>query len=107
MMLSHRSFSVFILGASLSLAGPAKAQIGEIFAVWPSEGNQEAPAIHGNRIVWHEFVPEYGDYDIVVADINNPNGIEAVTLSEAGDQMNPDVWDDSVVWQSLMKMVML
>jgi len=102
MVIFHKSLFMFVLGASLGLAGLARGQIGEIFAVWPSEGNQEAPAINGNRIVWHEFVPEYGDYDIVVADINTPDGIAAVVLGEAGDQMNPDVWEDSVVWQSMM-----
>lgn len=99
---SHNHFIVLILGASLSLAGPLFAQMGEVFAVWPSEGSQEAPAIHGDRIVWHEFMPEYGDYDIVVTDINRPQGIEGMILGEAGDQMNPDVWEETVVWQSLM-----
>lgn len=94
--------TVVILGVSLTLASPVWCQIGEIYAVWPSDSNQEAPAIHGNRIVWHEFMPEYGDYDIVVADINTPEGIDAVILGEAGDQMNPDVWEHTVVWQSLM-----
>ncbi len=92
----------FMLGVSLTLAGPVWSQMGEVFSVWPSLGTQEAPAIHGHRIVWHEFMPDYGDYDVVVADINTPEGIQAITLGEAGDQMNPDVWEDTVVWQGLM-----
>ncbi len=100
--LKNRCFLGFILGASLSMVGSGFAQMGDTFAVWPSASHQEAPAIHGNRIVWHEFMPEYGDYDIVVTDINTPEGISAVTLRDAGDQMNPDVWEDTVVWQSLM-----
>ncbi|MCF7975899.1 MAG: hypothetical protein K9N55_18935 [Phycisphaerae bacterium] len=96
----NRYFVIFILGASLGLAGPGLAQMGEVFAVWPSEGDQEAPAIHGNRIVWHEFMPEFGDFDIVVADINDLDAIEGQIIGEDGDQMNPDVWEDTVVWQS-------
>ncbi|MCP4451716.1 MAG: hypothetical protein GY809_09660, partial [Planctomycetes bacterium] len=99
---SIKQLTLFITGASLILAGPAWSQIGHMFSVWPSEGAQEAPAIHGNRIVWHEFMPEHGDYDIVVADINRPDDIQAIALGEASDQMNPDVWEDTVVWQGLM-----
>lgn len=93
---------ITVIGATLVLPGSLTAQIGEVFPVWPAEGTQEAPAIHGNYIVWHEFMPEQGDYDIVVTDINAPQGIESVVLREAGDQMNPDVWEETVVWQSLM-----
>lgn len=97
-----KHFMVLIVGASLSLAGPLLAQMGEVFSVWPSEGAQEAPSIHGNRVVWHEFMPLSGDYDIVVTDINRPEEIQGVILNEPGDQMNPDVWEETVVWQSLM-----
>ena len=101
MSLIKHTLLIAILGAGL-LPCPSNAQIGEVFPVWPSEGTQEAPAIHGSLIVWHEFMPEQGDYDIVVTDINAPEGIESVVLREAGDQMNPDVWEHTVVWQSLM-----
>ena len=52
----------------------ASASAGDEFPVFPSSDDQEIPDIHGEIVVWQEFVSEYGDYDIYIADINNPDG---------------------------------
>jgi len=69
------------------------------FAVWPTTDDQEMPAIHGDIAVWQQFVAEFGDYDVYVADIDEPDDALLFVLGEAGDQMNPDVYENVVVWQ--------
>jgi beta propeller repeat protein len=69
------------------------------FAIWPASDDQQAPDIWGNIVVWQQFVTEYGDYDIYIADINNPGEPAAYVIGDANDQINPAVYEDIVVWQ--------
>jgi len=85
------------------------------FAVWPTTDDQEAPDIDGDIVVWQQFVEEYQDYDIYVADLsttlkarpepvegagmNNPDDSLAVIIGDANDQMHPVVFENIVVWQ--------
>ncbi|MHC4106412.1 MAG: hypothetical protein ACYSR9_15840 [Planctomycetota bacterium] len=69
------------------------------FPVSPTNDEQEAPDIWGNIVVWQQFVTEYGDYDIYIADINNPSEPAAFVIGDANDQTNPAVYEDIVVWQ--------
>jgi len=80
------------------------------FAVWPTTDDQEMPAIDGDTIVWQQFVAEHGDYDIYVADLsilldagmNRPDDPLLFVIDEAGDQTNPAIFQDVVVWQDFI-----
>jgi len=70
------------------------------FAIAPSGDDQENPDIHGKVIVWQEFVSEFGDYDICVADIDDLVNPKVILLGDANDQTDPAVYGRRVVWQS-------
>jgi len=72
------------------------------FAVSPTTDNQEQPDIHNGIIVWHQLIAQYGDYDICVADLNNPGDPLFLVIGDANDQMNPAVYDSTVVWQDFV-----
>jgi len=72
------------------------------FAVWPSTDDQEMPAIYGDIVVWQQFVAEFGDYDIYVADLNEPDDALLLVLGEGSDQMNPAIYENIVVWQDFI-----
>ena len=72
------------------------------FAVWPSTDDQEMPAIYGDTVVWQQFVAEFGDYDIYVADLNEPDDALLLVLGEGSDQMNPAIYENIVVWQDFI-----
>ena len=91
----------FILGLLIMLTPvsvPA-SENWEEFAILPSTDDQELPDIDGDIVVWQQFVAEYGDYDIYVADMNNPDEPLAVVIGDANDQMRPAVFENTVVWQ--------
>lgn len=69
------------------------------FALWPTTDDQEAPDIDGDIVVWQQFVEEYQDYDIYVADMNNPDDPLSLIIGDANDQMRPAVFENIVVWQ--------
>jgi beta propeller repeat protein len=69
------------------------------FPVYPTTDEQQEPDIWGNIVVWQQFVAEYGDYDIYIADINNPDEPTVFVIGDANDQANPAVYEDIVVWQ--------
>lgn len=69
------------------------------FAVWPTTDAQELPEVYGNIIVWQQFVTEYGDYDIYIADISNPAETVILVIGYSNDQTNPSVFENKVVWQ--------
>jgi beta propeller repeat protein len=69
------------------------------FAIHPTTDDQEAPDIDGDIVVWQQFVEEYQDYDIYVADMNNPDDPLALIIGDANDQMSPVVFENTVVWQ--------
>jgi len=81
-----------------SVPAPA-AESWKEFAVWPTTDDQELPDIYGDIIVWQQFVTEYGDYDIYISDINNPDDPLIVILRDDSDQMCPAVFENIVVWQ--------
>jgi len=80
------------------------------FGVWPTTDDQEMPAIDGDTVVWQQFVAEYGDYDIYVANlstlldaaIDKPEDPLLFVIDEAGDQTNPAIYQDVVVWQDFI-----
>ncbi|MBN1806331.1 MAG: hypothetical protein JW837_13870 [Sedimentisphaerales bacterium] len=73
------------------------------FPLLPTTDDQQSPAIWGNIVVWQQFVSEYGDYDIYIADINNPDEPAVFVIGDANDQMNPAVFEDIVVWQDYVQ----
>jgi beta propeller repeat protein len=74
----------------------------EEFAVWPSTDDQEMPDIHGDIIVWQQFVTEFGDYDIYVASLGEAEISLLFVLGEAADQIKPAIYEDIVVWQDFI-----
>lgn len=81
------------------LASAGQAGNWQEFALWPTTDEQEASDVWGNVIVWQQFVAEYGDYDIYIADINNPGEPLVFVIGDANDQTNPAVYENIVVWQ--------
>jgi beta propeller repeat protein len=72
------------------------------FAVWPTTDEQEMPAIHGDIVVWQQFVAEFGDYDIYIADLNNLDDPLLFIIGDANDQTNPAIYENVVVWQDFI-----
>ena len=91
----------FLFGMLTPISAPA-AESGSEFAVWPTTDEQELPDIYGEIIVWQQFVSEFGDYDVYVADMNNPEEPLVVIIGDANDQMQPAVFEDIVVWQDFI-----
>ena len=69
------------------------------FPVLPASESQQLPDIYGNLVVWQQYVTEYGDYDIFVADINNP-GQPLFIGSYESDQTNPAIFEKYIVFQN-------
>ena len=61
------------------------------FRVFETTDDQEAPDVYGEIIVWQQFVEQYGDYDIYIADINNLAEPFVFVIGDANDQMYPAV----------------
>ncbi|MBN2591520.1 MAG: hypothetical protein JXA96_16765 [Sedimentisphaerales bacterium] len=72
------------------------------FVVSPSTDNQENPDIHGDIVVWQQYISEYGDYDVLATDINNL-GQPFFSTNVPSDQINPSVFENHIVWQSLIE----
>jgi len=90
---------LFILFGLLTPVSVLASESWKEFAVWPTTDDQEAPDIDGDIVVWQQFVEEYQDYDIYVADMNNPDDPLALIIGDANDQMLPAVFENIVVWQ--------
>jgi len=69
------------------------------FAVLATTDEQEAPDIYGNIVVWQQFVYEYGDWDIYIADINKPADPLVLVIGDYNDQSDPAIYEDTIVWQ--------
>jgi len=69
------------------------------YHIYASGDEQSEPDVHGTLIVWHQYVEQYGDYDIYIADVNNPVEPDVFVIGDANDQMYPAVYDNAVVWQ--------
>ena len=96
-MKSIRSIHIFLI-----LLAPGFIQAGgnhQPFPVLSSTDEQESPDIYGNIVVWQQFVSENGDYDIYVADINNPSDSLIQILGGENDQTNPAIFENTIVWQ--------
>jgi len=91
-------FFSWMLTANSAEAGEDREDRGE-FAVWPTTDDQEAPDIDGDIVAWQQFVEEYQDYDVYIADMNNPDDPLSAIIGDANDQMNPAVFENIVVWQ--------
>ena len=83
---------LFFLFGLLTTDSVIAAESWKDFAVWPTTDDQEAPDIDGDIIVWQQFVEEYQDYDIYVADMNNPDDPLVLIIGDANDQMSPAVF---------------
>ena len=95
---SHQILLSVLLAGSLAVAA-ATAGPWEEFGVLPSQDDQEMPDIQGTLVVWQEYVSQYGDYDIYVADINDLDALLVTAIGDAGDQTHPVVYGATVVWQ--------
>ena len=97
------SFLFGMLTTDSAIAGEGRRE----FAIWPTTDDQELPDIDGDIVVWQQFVEEYQDYDIYVADLstalkagmNNPDDALTLIIGGANDQMRPAVFENTVVWQ--------
>ncbi len=87
-----------ILTPCLCRAGGSRRE----FAVWPTTDEQEMPAIYGDIVVWQQFVAEYGDYDIYIADLNDLDDPLLFIIGDANDQTNPAIYENVVVWQDFI-----
>ncbi len=68
-----KSLTCLLVLLMMLMPGSARARSRwQGFAVSPTTDNQERPDIHNNIIVWQQFVAQYGDYDVYVADLDNP-----------------------------------
>jgi len=92
----HFSFFILLICVSLSNAQIVSWQA---FPVAQSTDEQQFPKIHGRHVVWQQYVAEHGDYDVYIADINEPETPWVLVIGDANDQMNPDIWRNTVVWQ--------
>lgn len=80
------------------------------FPIWPTTDDQEMPAVYGDPfdsaqgklVVWQQFVAEFGDYDIYVAELSGTEISLLFVLGEAADQINPAIYEDVVVWQDFI-----
>jgi beta propeller repeat protein len=92
-----------LLPVSLLLACSTVTAAGAIrwqqFPILPGTDRQESPDVHGTIVVWHQFVRQFGDYDVYVADINNPADPKVLVIGDANDQLNPAIYDHTVAWQ--------
>lgn len=69
------------------------------FALWPTTDDQETPDIYGNIVAWQQFVYEYGDYDVYVADMNDLADPLVFVIGDSNDQTNPVIYENIVAWQ--------
>jgi len=98
--------STEVLFLASILASIGQAGNWQEFAVRPTTDEQEAPDIWGDIIVWQQLVYEYGDYDIYIADMNNPTRLATgqtdplvLIIGDSNDQTSPAVYENIVVWQ--------
>jgi TolB protein len=94
-----RSIAYTILIAVLLVGFVQVAKGWEEFPVRASTDDQGQPDVSGTIVAWHQLIAEYGDYDILVADVNQAAEPFFLMIGDANDQMNPAVYDDIVVWQ--------
>ncbi len=99
MRIRYLTTSTEVLFLASLLASVVQGGNWQEFAVWPTTDEQEAPDIWGDIIVWQQFVAEYGDYDIYIADINNPSEPLVFVIGDSNDQTSPVVYENMVVWQ--------
>jgi beta propeller repeat protein len=88
---------VSLCGITTSLS--TQVTLGEVFPVMPGQGAQEHPAVSGSWVVWQQYNPTRGDYDVVLADANNIADPLVLTIDDPNDQMHPALWESTVVWQ--------
>ncbi|OHB73547.1 MAG: hypothetical protein A2Z25_12460 [Planctomycetes bacterium RBG_16_55_9] len=72
------------------------------FAVRPTPDDQERPDIWGTTVVWHQFIAQYGDYDICITDVNEAAEPFFLIIGDANDQINPAIYDNLAVWQDFV-----
>ena len=99
MKIRYLTTSTEVLFLASLLASVVQGGNWQEFAVWPTSDEQEAPDIWGDIIVWQQFVAEYGDYDIYIVDINNPDEPSIFVIGDSNDQTSPAVYENMVVWQ--------
>jgi len=87
---------------SLIFGGYAMAGNWQEFHIYASGDQQSEPDVYGTIVVWQQFVQQYGDYDVYIADLTNPSEAAVFVIGDANDQMYPAVYDNSVVWQDLV-----
>ena len=66
-----------------------------------SHSDYEAlPRIHGNFVVWETYVSQYGDWDVLGAEISVPEDPLVFAIgNSAQDEMSPDIWGNIVVYE--------
>ncbi len=85
----------------LIFASPGLAGDWQEFAVSPSLDDQERPDVHGEKIVWQQFVEYEGvwDWDIYLTDLGE-EFITATDITPYGyDQQCPAIDGNNVVWE--------
>ncbi len=70
------------------------------FVVDNLEGNQKAPSIWNNTVVWEDDTAGADDWDVYLTDITDPGAVSTYLLTNfAANQTNPAVHGNTVVWQ--------
>ena len=72
------------------------------FAVAPSTDRQTQPDVHGDTIVWQQYVDIGGfhDWDIYAAKITATEAITVYPVAPfVADQTSPRIFADTVTWQ--------
>ncbi len=71
----------------------------ETFPIAREPGNQQSPAIDDCIVVWQ--TDRYGDWDIGVADISLPGGVDPQTMTDPlSESQYPAVSGSVIVWES-------
>jgi len=84
----------------LALILGTAAQALTVFRVATTEDDEAFPSVSGHKVVWQFYDSRYGDWDLELADISNPNAPVVSALTDVpGDDQYPVLDGNDVVWQ--------
>ena len=96
--LTRLSIILILLTPGLLPANEERA----VFALHSATEDQEHPDVYDNAVVWQQYISQYGDYDIIAADMNNLDEPPFFIANLPSDQINPAIYDNFIVWQNLI-----
>lgn len=94
------SGSSVIAGLCLILAACTTAQALAVFKVAATSDDEALPVVSGDIVVWQVFNRRYGLWDIMAADISDPEAPAAFLIADFnGHDRFPAIDGNDVVWQ--------